>query len=238
MAGAMLLMAVTATAQRREMVSISPRITGGDSQSGRCIIRIMVDDTVNVRIGNGQIRVETLAGRPTRDDGSECSAMLRNGRNLSDFRFRGRDGRGEVRLQSDPRQDPRGEAVIYIRDPKGGDEGYTFEVSWQGDSGNGGGFRGRNRGGFFGGNQDGGGNNASGYDRARNACMESVRSQAERDFGVTNLNFDNVNANDNGGRRDRISGTARAGSRGDRYRYDCQVNLDNGNVRNVNLRRQ
>jgi len=229
-----MLGASIAPAQRvRDMVTIQPRITGGDSANGRCIIRIMVDDTVNVRIGNGQIRVETLQGQQSRDDGSECSSMLQNGRNLSDFRFRGRDGRGEVRLQSDPRQDPRGEAVIFIRDAKGGDEGYTFEVSWQGDNGDGRGGRNNDRGGFFSQN----GNNDSGYDRALNSCMDGVRSQVNRDYGVTNLNFDNVNAGNNAGRRDRITGTARAGARGDTYSYDCQVNLSNGIVRNLNVRR-
>ena len=226
--------AVLAPAQRGT-VAINPRITGGDSATGKCIIRIMVDDTVNVRIGNGQILVETLAGRPSRDDGSECSSLLQNGRNLSAFQFRGRDGRGEVRLQSDPRQDPRGEAVIYIHDSKSGDEGYTFEVTWQGDSGN---IRNNNngnrgRGGFFGSGVNN--NQSSGYDGSRNSCIDSVRSQVERDYGVTVLTFDNVNSN--GNNSDRISGTARAGRLNDRYVFDCQVNLNNGSVNNVNVRR-
>lgn len=227
---------------QRNAVGITPRITGGDSASGRCIVRIMVDDVVNVRIGNGRILVQTLQGRDSRDDGSECSSLLQNGRNLSDFRFRGIDGRGEVRLQSDPRQDPRGEAVIYIRDSKGGDEGYTFEVTWQGDSGNGrfnqgngnGRANGRN-GGFFGGN---GNNDNDSYNRAVNSCMDSVRSRVQRDHNVNNLSFDDMNSDNNRGRRDRISGTARAGGRrGDVYAFDCDVNLNNGNVRNVNVRR-
>ncbi len=225
---------------QRNAVGITPRITGGDSANGRCIVRIMVDDVVNVRIGNGRILVQTLQGRDSRDDGSECSSMLQNGRNLSDFRFRGIDGRGEVRLQSDPRQDPRGEAVIYIRDSKGGDEGYTFEVSWQGDSGNGplnrgNGNRGNGngRGGFFGGN-----NNNDSYNRAVNSCTDSVRTQVQRDYNVNNLSFDDMNSDNNQGRRDRISGTARgSGRRADVYRFDCDVNLNNGTVRNVNVRR-
>ncbi len=233
--GMLAISGVALASAQRGTVSINPRITGGDSSNGKCIVRIMVDDTVNVRIGNGQIRVDTLAGQPSRDDGSECSSMLRNGRNLSDFRFHGIDGRGEVRLQSDPRNDPRGEAVIYIRDSKGGDEGYTFEVTWQGDNGNGNGD-GNRGGGFFNNNSRNG--NGSGYDQALNSCMDGVRTQVERDYGVTNLNFDQMNANNNNGRRDRITGTARAGgSRGDRYSYDCQVNMNNGNVRNVNVRR-
>ena len=150
---------IAASAQRG-MVYINPRITGGDSSNGRCIVRLMVDDQVNVRIGNGQIRVETLSGAPSRDDGTECTSMFRNGRDLSDFRFRGMDGRGEVRLQSDPRQDNRGEAVIYIRDSKGGEEGYTFEINWQGDNGN------SNSGGFLGNRNRSNNNRNSGYNQA------------------------------------------------------------------------
>ena len=242
---------------QRGTVSINPRITGGgDSSSGKCIVRIMVDNTVNVRLGNGQILVDTLEGQPSRDDGSECTSMLRNGRNLSDFRFRGIDGRGEVRLASDPRQDQRGEAVISIRDTKGGDEGYTFEVSWQGDNGNS-----NTGGGFFGGNNNNpnnnnsdndrnnnsrnnngrnngrNNNNVTGYDRALNSCMEQVRSQIQRDYNVNNVNFDNMNANNNSGGRDRISGTARSGNCNDQYRYTCQGNLNNGNIRSVSVSR-
>ncbi|MBY0507885.1 MAG: hypothetical protein K2X03_28485 [Bryobacteraceae bacterium] len=227
----MTLLGAAAAWAQRDVVTIQPRLTGGDSSSGRCIVRIMVDDTVNVRIGNGQIRVETVTGRPSRDDGTECSSLLRNGRNLSDFRFSGRDGRGEVRLQSDPRQDRRGEAVIFIRDAKGGDEGYTFEVSWQGDDGSSTGNRGG--GGFFGGRPQ-----ARDTNQGANACLDRVRAQAESDFGVSNLIFENLNADNNNGPRDRITGTARAGRRGDLYRYECQMNLNNGNVRNVSVRRQ
>ncbi len=245
---------------QRGTVSINPRITGGgDSSSGKCIVRLMVDNTVNVRIGNGQILVDTVEGQPSRDDRSECTSMLRNGRSLSDFRFRGIDGRGEVRLASDPRQDQRGEAVISIRDTKGGEEGYTFEVSWQGDNGNsntGGGFFGgndnnrNNNGGYSndgrynnngsynnGRNNNGRNNNVSGYDRAVTSCMERVRSQIQRDYNVNNVNFDNMNANNNSGGQDRISGTARSGNSNDQFRYSCQGNLNNGNIRSVSVSR-
>lgn len=246
----MLMIAATGLGlAQRGTVSINPRITGGgDSSSGKCIVRIMVDNTVNVRIGNGQILVDTVEGQPSRDDRSECTSMLRNGRNLSDFRFRGIDGRGEVRLASDPRQDQRGEAVISIRDTKGGEEGYTFEVSWQGDNGNsntGGGFFGgnnnnNNNNGSYnnnGRNNNGRNNNVSGYDRAVTSCIERVRSQIQRDYNVNNVNFDNMNANNNSGGQDRISGTARSGNSNDQYRYTCQGNLNNGNIRNISVSR-
>ncbi len=64
----------------------------------------------------------------------------------SDFRFTGVDGRGRVNLVQDPRNG--GVAVIRIEDPKGGREGYTFDLEWRGGSGygNGGGYGARNDG--------------------------------------------------------------------------------------------
>ena len=53
---------------------------------------------------------------------------------MSDFRFRGIDGRGSVKLVQDPRNN-NGMAVIRIDDPKGGSEGYTFDIEWSGASG-------------------------------------------------------------------------------------------------------
>ena len=71
--------------------------------------------------------------------------------------------------------------------------------------------------------------------------MDQVRDRISRDYNVSNITFDNTNADNNNGRQDRISGTARSdrGNRrgDDRYSFSCDVNLNNGNVRNVNVRR-
>jgi hypothetical protein len=69
--------------------------------------------------------------------------------------------------------------------------------------------------------------------------MDSVRGRLQRDYQVNNVTFDNVNTNNNNNRRDRISGTARGdgGRRGSRYQFDCDVNMNNGSVRNVTVRR-
>jgi hypothetical protein len=51
--------------------------------------------------------------------------------NPNDFRFRGIDGRGRQELSREPRHN-RGAALIRIDDPKGGVEGYTFDLEWRG----------------------------------------------------------------------------------------------------------
>ncbi|MCL5744678.1 MAG: hypothetical protein M1541_12255 [Acidobacteria bacterium] len=53
---------------------------------------------------------------------------------MSEFRFKGIDGRGKVQLAQDPRNN-NGMAVIRIDDPKAGSEGYTFDIEWGGASG-------------------------------------------------------------------------------------------------------
>jgi hypothetical protein len=53
--------------------------------------------------------------------------------NPAEFRFNGIDGRGRQTLMREPGRG--GPAVIRIEDPKGGREGYTFDVEWLGDAG-------------------------------------------------------------------------------------------------------
>lgn len=83
------------------------------------------------------------------------------------FRFRGIDGRGRQELVRDPNNG--GAAVIRIDDPKGGSEGYTFDVEWRGGSGGGGGWGGSggngpgNNGGGWGNGGNRPGNNGGGW---------------------------------------------------------------------------
>ena len=53
--------------------------------------------------------------------------------NPVDFRFEGRDGRGNVNLIRDP-MSGRGIAVLRVDDPKGGAEAYAFDLLWRGGS--------------------------------------------------------------------------------------------------------
>lgn len=111
----------------KQMRDYNPR-----AADGRCIIRVRLDDESDVELRGDRVLLRTLTGRPGRDDGSECSQPLPAG-GFSKFAFRGIDGRGEVRLVQEPRLGNQWTAIVSIKDKKGGDEGYTFELSWSAD---------------------------------------------------------------------------------------------------------
>ncbi|MBL8230600.1 MAG: hypothetical protein JNL98_19065 [Bryobacterales bacterium] len=102
------------------------------SRDGRCVLRVMVDDEVDVELRGDQVLVRRISGQPGRDDGSECTQPLP--RNFfTRFSLRGVDGRGEVRLSQEPRPGNNFTAIVTIRDTRRGQEGYTFELSWTTD---------------------------------------------------------------------------------------------------------
>jgi hypothetical protein len=144
----------------------------------------------------------------------------------SEFRFSGIDGRGRQDLIQDPRNS-RGAAVVRIQDPKGGGEGYTFDLEW--------------RGGGFGPSPMG--PPSAGRDRwvpenaAVRACQDAVRERADRQYGLRDIDFRNLNADDNPGRNDTIMGSfdVRRGNYRDTYRFSCAINMANGIVRGVNI---
>jgi hypothetical protein len=111
-----------------------------NSRTGRCRIRVRIDDDSDVELRGEQIRIRVLRGGPGRDEGSECSAPLPTSGNIRNFRFRGIDGRGNPRLVQEPDSRNYYVAVVNVQDPKGGDEGYTFDLTWEWDSGGGGFF--------------------------------------------------------------------------------------------------
>ena len=142
-------------------------MTGSRGDGGKCTIEVRVDQAAEVEVSGDMGRIRTLSGQPASWTRFECSSPLP--RNPVDFRFRGIDGRGRVELIRDP-QSSRGTAVVRIEDPKGGSEGYTFDLEWRGgsgyDSGNQGGFGG----GFGGGRRDDRDYNRDDrYDRDRNS---------------------------------------------------------------------
>lgn len=106
------------------------RATMGGSRgtSGKCTIEVRVDITAEVDIYGDSGRLRTLAGQPATWTRMECTDPLPY--SMSDFRFKGIDGRGNVKLVQDPRNG-NGMAVIHIDDPKGGSEGYTFDIEWR-----------------------------------------------------------------------------------------------------------
>ena len=107
-----------------------------------------MDDQAEVEIHGDTATLKTRSGQRARWKRFECNQVMPL--RPDDFRYRGVDGRGRQELVRDPRNG--GSAVVRIDDPKGGSEGYTFDIEWRGGGGGGGGW-----------GNNGGGNNGGGW---------------------------------------------------------------------------
>lgn len=207
---------------------------GGD---GKCTIEVRVDGTAEVAILGEEARLRTLSGNPSSWVRFQCNQRMPTAPNA--FKFKGIDGRGRQDLVQ-----PAGNgqpAVIRIDDPKGGDEGYTFDVEWRGGTdsyggnwGNWGGYNDNNnrrrgsggwrdnRGGNYGNNNGNFGNNSGNYGWNREM---SFRGRGDGYFRSNNNsdNLDNVDVNIS------RNGDVRASFRTNR-RYDLTLT---GRVTNV-----
>jgi hypothetical protein len=100
----------------------------GRSDRGKCTIEVVVDRAADVEVRGDTAILHNLAGRPPQWRRFECSAVIPP--RPANFHFSGVDGRGRQQLIRDPRDG--GVAVVRIEDPKGGSEGYTFDLTWEG----------------------------------------------------------------------------------------------------------
>jgi hypothetical protein len=74
---------------------------------------------------------------------------------------------------------------------------------------------------------------------AMDSCQRAVEDRVRRD-GYQHVDFLSIHADDRPGRNDWIVGTARADVRlrSDSFEFSCSVNLQNGDVRSVDVRRR
>jgi hypothetical protein len=167
----------------------------------------------------------------------------------ANFRFSGVDGRGRQSLVQPPANG--GPAVVRIEDPRGGTEGYTFDIEWNGagpaptggqNRGPFGGF-GNNQGGF--GNQGGVGRDDRGNfnrrmttDDAIRTCEDAVIDQALDRLRTAAIIIRRTAIDDGPGRRDWVIGTfeTRRGRDRDIYQFQCSVDFDSGRVRSADFR--
>jgi hypothetical protein len=227
-------------------------IRGGGGDHGKCTIEVEVDGVADVEVRGDVGRIRTLQGQPSNWRRFECNSVMP--RNPVGFRFKGVDGRGNVQLVRDPGNS--GVAVVRIEDKKGGREGYTFDLEWSGGSG------------AYGYDTDdrldrrrddpydrrddrydrrddrydrnSRDQNLPGYSNANDAvgmCQDAVRVRARTDHGVRNPRFTASSVDDLRGNRDRIVGSFE-GNRREQYDYACTVNLNNGRIRAVDVRRR
>jgi hypothetical protein len=208
------------TAERRATFTGS-----GGNDGGKCTIEVYVDSSADVEIRGDRGLLRTRSGQPSQWRRFVCSGPMPA--NPADLRFIGVDGRGRQELIQSP-EDGRGAVVVRIQDPNGGGEGYTFDLVWRGGD-----FDSRPAG-----QQpwSGGERRASGNDAVR-SCQDAVRERANRQYGFRDLDFGNLNADDNPGRNDTIMGSfdVRRGNNRDTYRFSCAIDLANGRVRGVEI---
>lgn len=126
-----------AFAQPRDRVEIRRADIRGGGDHGKCTIEVVVDGAADVAIRGDSAELRTLSGQRAEWRRFVCNQPMPF--NPSEFRFSGIDGRGRQTLIREPRRGSP--AVVRIEDPKGGREGYTFDVEWSGDAG--GGYGGR-----------------------------------------------------------------------------------------------
>ncbi len=219
-------------------------ISGSRGASGKCTIEVRVDIAAEVDVYGSTGRLRTLAGQPATWTRMECTDPLPY--QMTDFRFRGIDGRGQVKLAQDPRNN-NAMAVIRIDDPKAGAEGYTFDIEWSGASGGTPtGFptgvysppTAGSTGSYPPGRRSGRGISA---ERAIDLCRTEVRARAERDYNLRNIDITGAAVDPTTGRGDYVTGTfsdrtgyfRRAGG----YRFNCAMDYNAGQVRSVEFLR-
>lgn len=249
---AMVGLAVWVVAAHGQQITRRADITG-NAVDGKCTIEVTVDGAAEVEVQGMVGRIRNLSGQRADWVRFVCNGQMPN--YPQDFRFRGIDGRGNVQLVQDPRQNG-GRIVFRIDDPKGGREGYTVDLEWRGGSDgqwNSQDNRGWNgpsygNGSVFGNNQNrdsrfydqNGRWNPEGAAQARQICQSAVRERIQRD-GFRNIKFHNMQADNNVGRNDYLTGVAKASrgmGRNVTYQFSCSVDLSNGQVRSVEVNRR
>lgn len=239
--------AVAAQAQVTDQIRHAT-ITGSGGTSGKCTIEVRVDISAEIDVYGDSGRLRTLAGQPATWTRMECTAPLPNG--MSDFRFRGIDGRGSAKLIQDPRNN-NSMAVVRIDDQRSGADGYTFEIEWSGASG------GTPTGGFSTGwgtpaasgpASSPGTSTAGGWGSGRGTrmsaesaidlCRAEVRTRGERDYGLRNIDITSAAIDTGQGRRNWVTGAFRSrsgnsSSRGSGYRFNCEIDYTSSQVRTV-----
>lgn len=128
------LLAAMPAAAQGDWQEIQPKRTRDYDErksEGYCAIRVWVDDLVVIHTRGGRVAFETVRGQRARDAGTECSQPMPAGSALSDFRWRGIDGRGRVELLEEPDQRNRYTAIVRIEDTRSGGQEHHFRLTWR-----------------------------------------------------------------------------------------------------------
>jgi hypothetical protein len=240
---------------------------GGNGDSGKCTIEVDVDGAAEVEIRGDSGRIRTLQGQPSNWRRFECTSVLPRNPGDFRFRGidgRGnvqlvRDPRSDGGVAVVRIEDPQGGREGYTFDLEWQGASGTYsnnDPRYRNDPNYNGGRYDPN---YNGGRYDPNYNNGHRYDpnyrdpynqnnsRARasgwdvnhmvNVCQTEVRARANREYHLRDPRFVSTNVDDRPGPHDRVIGSFE-GYRGERYDFACTVNLNNGQVQNVDLRRR
>jgi hypothetical protein len=107
--------------------------TGGNDGTivGRAFWRGTVDDRVQIRLQDRDLRVETLSGRPYPDGTFSFTSALPNRRVTVEVNKQ--KGRGNVRVIQQPSRENNFTTVIEVADTEGGAKEYQLEIFWRRD---------------------------------------------------------------------------------------------------------
>jgi len=202
------------------------RITGGGSGGeGRCIAEVVVDGAAELQIQGENANLRNLSGAEPQWRRFECTSPMPAN---ADVRVNV-NGRGRAQLISSPRNG--GPAVVRIEDSEGGANVYQMELQWTGGNGAYGAYNGNN--GYNNQPNNQGRFGRVSVDQAVENCRQSIRQEARSRFGTENVEFRQIDVDNQQGNRDLVVGTV--GIRRDTYPFSCTMNLNNGRVREARI---
>ena len=210
--------------------TIQAQVTGGGG-GGKCTFEVRTGGVAEVDIRGNQGRVRAISGGPAQWVRLKCNQPLPMRPN--NFRFKGIDGRGKQTLIRDPNSN-NGIAVINIQDNRGGLQGYTGDIMWNGGSGawNGSGWG--NAPGWVG----GGGNNSGNWSRNLVPnCQRAIRNQVSSRYGSSGVSFNGQPKLSPAASFVMVDGQGRVQARNNQWgniTYHCTMH-PNGNVADSNF---
>ena len=212
----------------------------GQSAEGKCTIEVVVSGAAEVEIQGDTAMLRNLSGDSPEWRRFQCNAVMP--RVPLRFRFEGIDGRGRQILDRNPSDG--GPAIIRIEDRKGGSEGYTFDVMWNGAgdprgglAGPGPGGSGRDRNFDRDGDRGRGFGGRTSFEDAMRNCEDATIDEALDRLRPQVIVIRRTAVDNNPGRADWIVGNfdVRRGRDWDRYRFQCSVNFNTGRVRSADF---
>ena len=204
--------------------TIQANVTGGGG-GGKCTFEIRTGGVAEVDIRGDQGRVRAVSGGPASWVRLKCNQPLPLRPN--NFRFKGIDGRGRQTLVRDPNSN-NGIAVVQIVDNRGGMQGYTGDIMWDGGSGT------WNGSGWGGGGWNNNNNNNWGNNLISN-CQRNIRNQISSRYGGS-VSFNGNPSQRQAGSFVMVDGNARVQARNSwgNINYHCTMH-PNGNVADSNF---